>query len=61
MELLHLMIKKLQKHSINIFVRFLKTYQYQKLLPLRKRYYKPAKFAFEKYKDHPSITSIKIK
>ena len=29
------MIKKLQKHSINIFVTWLKTYHYQKVLLLR--------------------------
>ena len=34
-ELLYLMMKKLQKHSINIFVTLLKTYHYQKVLRLR--------------------------
>ena len=36
-ELLYLMMKKLEKHSINIFVTSLKTYHYQKILLLRSR------------------------
>ena len=37
MKLLYLMMKKLQKHSLNIFVTWLKPYHYQKVLLLRSR------------------------
>ena len=67
-ELLYLMMKKLQKHSINIFV----TLHYLSL-PESPSIKEPSDelftdsvtdsviLALEKYKDHPSITSIKNK
>ena len=36
MELPDLMMKKLQKHPINVFVTLIKTYHYQRTLRLRK-------------------------
>ena len=65
MELLYLMMKKLQKHSINIFVTLLKTCHYQKVLLLRSPQLNSLLtllyLHWKKYKDHPSITSIKSK
>ena len=63
-ELLYLMMKKLQKHSINIFV----TLHYLSLPespsikePSDELFTDSVILALEKYKDHPSITSIKNK
>ena len=59
------MMKKLQKHSINIFVTLLKAYRYQKILPLKEPSVElltdPLKLALEEYKNHPSLKSIKNK
>ena len=49
------MMKKLKKHSINIFVTFLNTYDCQKIFRLRSHqlnsFTDPAILALEKYKD----------
>ena len=59
MESLHLIMKKLQKHSINIFARLLKTGMYLKILPLRSRQWNSVLRI--RHKDHPSKTSFKNK
>ena len=59
MELLYLIMKKLQKDSINVFVTLLKTYHYQKLLIVRSRQLNSLLNLL--YKDHTSITTIRNK
>ena len=66
MELPDLMMKKLQEHSISVFVTLIKTYHYQRTLRLRKillylHYTDPVVLALRKYKGHPGKASITIK
>ena len=63
MELLYLMMKKLQKHSINILETLLKSLPENPSImePSVELFTDPVIFAMEKYKGHPSKTSIKNK